>query len=92
MPKRISLTVILLLAFLASPSYGQQSSAPKAEPFGFEIGAKTWFSTGRTEFNFAAPNRMPDPLSELIWDDVESIIVEFNGDAAFYDLILRRPG
>lgn len=92
MTKRTSFTILLLLVFLATPSYGQQSRGPKAEPFGFEIEAKTWFSTGRTDFNIAAPDRMPDPLSELVWDDLDSIIVEINADAAFYELIVISAG
>ncbi|MDV2496608.1 MAG: hypothetical protein RX316_10445 [bacterium] len=40
----------------------------------------------------AGPSFIPDPISELTWDDVDSTVVEINADVVFYDIFLLSSG
>lgn len=82
---------ILLLSFLftliITPIFAQDSERNvfSRENISIEIGEKTWISYGKADRNHADSDGTPDPISELIYDDVDSVITEFNVNTLFYD-------
>ncbi len=69
------------------------------------LGERTWFSTGSSELSISGSGGTPNVLSELEWEDVDSVVVELTGEVintlgtgagptslGFYGILLRASG
>ncbi len=56
-----------------------------SENISIQIGERTWISQGKADRNHADSDGSPDVLSELIYNDVDSVITEFNVNALLYN-------
>ena len=75
----------------ATPIGGR--AAPRAvrgARFGLEMNARTWFSTGQTDWNhnasgatFGAP--LGNPSSRLVYDDLDTLIAEIDGTLTLFE-------
>ncbi len=76
-----------LLFIIASPVFAGDRERPIfiSENISIEIGERTWISYGKADRNHADSDGTPNVISELIYDDVDSVITEFNVNSLFYD-------
>lgn len=56
-----------------------------SENISIQIGERTWISYGKSDHNHADSDGTPDPISELKYEDIDSVITEFNVNTLFYD-------
>ena len=63
---------------------GQQATVVDKENFSLLIGQRTWFSNGISDFNFGGPGGVPNLVSDLKWDNVDSTVFQFTGDALIF--------
>ncbi len=64
---------------------GQQATVVEKKDFSLSIGGRAWYSTGKSDFNFGGFEGVPALLSDLRWDDLDSIVAEFTADMLFQD-------
>lgn len=64
--------------------FGQRAATAQQQNFSLFVGERTWLTNGNSNFNIAAPGGVPNVLSELTWDDVDSTVVEFSAHALFF--------
>ncbi len=64
---------------------GQQATVVEKPDFSLSIGGRAWYSTGKSDFNFGGFNGVPALVSDLRWDDLDSIVAEFTADMLFLD-------
>ncbi len=62
---------------------GQQATLVEKKDFSLSIGGRAWYSTGKSDFDFGGFNGVPALISDLRWDDVDSIVAEFTADMLF---------
>jgi len=72
------------MLFLPTLVFAQQAAVVEEEKFSLLVGERTWLSKGKSDFNIAGVGGVPNVLSELIWDDVDSTVVELSANALFY--------
>jgi len=70
------------MLFVPALVFGQQSTIFNKENFSILIGQRTWFSNGISDTSTA--NTAGDLISFLKWADVDSTVIEFNGDALIF--------
>jgi hypothetical protein len=73
------------LVFGQQAGGGQQATVVEKPDFSLSIGGRAWYSWGKSDFNIAGSGGTPNIISELIWDDVDSIVAEFTADMLFKD-------
>lgn len=80
--------------FAAQPAPATQPRAParpgpKTVPgkrFGYEIDARTWFSSGHTDWNHDASDGVfANPTSDLDYDDLDTLIAELDVDVTLFE-------
>ncbi len=64
---------------------GQQATVVEKPDFSLSIGGRAWYSMGKSDFNFGGFNGSPALVSDLRWDDLDSIVAEFTADMLFLD-------
>ncbi len=72
------------LVFGQQAARGQQATLVEKPDFSLSIGGRAWYSMGKSDWSFGVDGG-PNILSELIWDDVDSIVAEFTADMLFQD-------
>jgi len=82
--KRALSSFAFTMLFVPALVFGQQSTVFTKENFSFLLGQRTWFSNGISDYHFLEPNGVPPINSHVKYDDVDSTVVEFNGDALLF--------
>lgn len=72
------------MLFVPALVFGQQATVVDEENFSLLLGERTWFSNGISDHSNADSDGVPNVLSFLKWDDVDSTVVEFTGDALIF--------
>lgn len=72
------------MLFVPTLVFGEQATVAEEKNFSFLIGARAWLSTGKSDFTIAGPGGVPDVISELVWDDVDSEVGELTAEALFF--------
>ena len=72
---------------MASPVFAEdrERTILTRENISLQVGERTWISHGKADRNHADSDGSPDVLSELIYNDVDSVITEFNVNALLYN-------
>lgn len=78
------IAILILITFIPELASGQQQSIIRKENFSLQIGERTWLSHGKSDHNHADSDGFPNVVSELIYDDVDSTVVELTADALFH--------
>jgi len=75
------------MAMLIVPGvvFGQEAPVVETKAITVHIGQRTWLSTGESEFNIAGLGGVPNILSELKWEKVDSTVVEFDANALLFE-------
>ena len=63
---------------------GQQATVVDKENFSLLIGQRTWLSNGISDFNIAGRGGVPNVISDLKWDNVDSTVFQFTSDALIF--------
>jgi Protochlamydia outer membrane protein len=82
-----SIAAVLAVAPCARAAEAVQATRPSIE---VDFHAREWFSTGGSQFNFAAPGGSPNVLSELKWKGMKSKVTELSGAAVLRDTAIFR--
>ncbi len=85
--KNFKMVWVLAFAIILAPSV-----ALGQKPVSLSFGAKTWISFGSSDWSMGAASGVPNVLSELKWDDVDSVVVELTAEAVYSRFILRISG
>ncbi len=72
------------MLFVPTLVFGQQATVADKEKFSLLVAQRAWVTNGNSDLNIAGPGGVPNILSELEWDDVDSTVVEFTADALFF--------
>jgi len=56
------------------------------------LNQRTWLSTGDSKWSMGGPGKVPDVISELIWNNLDSTVIEFNADFVVDDYYLLSLG
>jgi hypothetical protein len=83
MSKALFLSILLILIILPVFAEGRELSYFINENLSFEVGERTWISYARSDRNHADGDGTPDPISELKYEDIDSVITEFNVSTLF---------
>ncbi|MGR3304304.1 MAG: hypothetical protein ACUZ8I_17640 [Candidatus Scalindua sp.] len=80
----------LLFILIISPVFAgdRERNVFTSENISIEIGERTWISYSKSKNNNAASDGSPDIISELIFNDIDSVITEFNINALLYNKIM----
>ena len=72
---------------MASPVFAgdRERTVLTRENISLQVGERTWISHGKSDNSNADSDGSPDVLSELIYNDVDSVITEFNVNALLYN-------
>ena len=62
------------MLFVPTVVAGQQATVVEEEKFSLLVGGRTWLSAGKSDFNIAGVGGVPNVLSELTWNDVDSTV------------------
>src|SRR5437867_3845354 len=81
--------VALAIALTWAPAVvvAQEEEAGKSD-VSFTLGTRTWVTTGNTKMNFHNPLLPINPLSELRWRGVDSVVQEINAEFVWERLLL----
>ncbi len=71
------------LVFGQQATGGQQATLVEKPDFSLSIGGRAWYSMGKSDWNMGGIGGVPALISDLRWDDVDSIVAEFTADALF---------
>lgn len=85
MSKIISFSIFFILIVSSAFAEDRERNVFTGENISIRIGERTWISYGKSDRNHAASDGSPDVLSELIYNDVDSVITEFNVNALLYN-------
>lgn len=77
----------LLFVLIVSSAFAEDKERTilTRENISLQVGERTWISYGKSDHNHADSDGSPDILSELIYNDVDSVITEFNVNALLYN-------
>ncbi len=64
---------------------GQQATVVEKKDFSLSIGGRAWYSMGKSDWTMGGIGGVPALVSDLRWDDVDSIVAEFTADMLFLD-------
>src|SRR2546430_17511907 len=84
---RAVVALAIVLTWAPSVAVAQQEDAEKSD-VSFKLGTRTWVATGNTKMNFHNPLFPIDPLSELRWRGVDSVVQEINAEFVWKGLVL----
>jgi len=85
--KNFKMVWALALAIILAPAV-----AARTETVSLSFGAKTWISSGSSDWSEGGVGGVPNVLSELKWVDVDSVVVELTAEAVYSRFILRIGG
>ena len=85
--KNFKMVWVLAFAIILAPAV-----ALGQKPVSLSFGAKTWISSGSSDWSEGGVGGVPNVLSELKWDDVDSVVVELTAEAVYSRFILRISG
>ncbi len=73
----------IVMLFVPNLVFGQQATVVEKPDFSLSIGGRAWYSSGKSDWNMGGIGGVPALISDLRWDDVDSIVAEFTADALF---------
>ena len=79
----IAMLFVPNLVFGQQAAGGQQATVVEKKDFSLSIGGRAWYSMGKSDWNMGGIGGVPALISDLRWDDVDSIVAEFTADALF---------
>src|SRR5437879_8219767 len=89
---RAVVALAIVLTWAPAVAVAQQVDAEKSD-VSFKLGTRTWVTTGNTQMNFRdlllPGGPTINPLSELRWRGVDSVVPEVNADLVWEELVLR---
>src|SRR5437867_10143992 len=83
---RAIVALAIVLAWAPAVAVAQQEDAEKSD-VSSKLGTRTWVTTGNTKFNFGVPPII-NPISELRWRGVDSVVQEINAEFVLKGLVL----
>src|SRR2546425_5178453 len=86
---RAVVAVAIVLAWAPAVAVAQQEDAEKSD-VSFKLGTRTWVTTGNTKMSIEGPlfGLTINPLSELRWRGVDSVVQEINAEFVWKGLVL----
>src|SRR5438552_5038829 len=88
---RAVVALVIVLTWAPAVAVAQQEDAEKSD-VSFKLGTRTWVTTGNTQVNFQGQLFLGgptiDPLSELRWRGVDSVVQEINAEFIWEGLVL----
>ncbi len=89
--RSVGVGLALVAMWAPAVAVAQQEKAEKSD-FSFTLGERTWVTTGNTKWNFQGPpfpgGPTINPLSELRWRGVDSVVPEVNAELVWKRLVL----
>ena len=83
---RAVVALAIVLTWAPAVAVAQQEDAEKSD-VSSKLGTRTWVTTGNTKFNFGVPPII-NPISELRWRGVDSVVQEINAEFVLKGLVL----
>jgi len=89
---RAVVALAIVLTWAPAVAVAQQENAETSD-VSFKLGTRAWVTTGNTKWNFQGPlfvgGPTINPLSELRWRGVDSVVPEVNAELVWKQLVLR---